>query len=309
MLPSAWAEEIDANEAVKRMVKRMFETRDQLVSGRCSIAGFSEFSRGRSFGDTEERMELVFDDRVPAFLIEDGMDSAFLANSEFQYHATHMRTHVERFPAGFNLSGRGSVLPFDIHLLGFVENPSKRIDRGELSYTQYKEWFAHAELLEIAKAREQLRIKVRLPRSASEAADIDRTYQLWLDPTRDYVTTRIEQLYSDRDGVIFRDEMLWEKVNNVWVITHFRQLNGRGAGGPSAKPALQWKLIWSDVNKKIPDSEFELESLPNPGREARIAGRFAQKIGDRDYGSLGVIQSREPKPEGDPDWSSLPPVE
>lgn len=298
----AHAEEIDAKEAIKRM----FETRDRLVSGRCSINGITEFSRGRSFGNSEERMQLVFDDRIPAYLLEDGIDSAFLVNPEFQYHARDMRTRVERYPAGFNMSGRGSVLPFDMHMLGLVMNPSKRIERGALNYQQYKEWFAHAEVLESAKVGDQLRLKVRLPRSASEAARIDETYQLWIDPTRDYVTTRIEQLYSDRDGVIFRDEMLWEKINGIWVIAYFRQLNGRG---PSSKPDIQWKLTWAEVNEKIPDDSFDLENLPNPGREAKVSGRLVKKIGDRSYGHLGTIQSREPKPEGDPDWSSLPSVE
>lgn len=301
----AGAEEIDAKEAIKRM----FETRDRLVSGRCSIDGFSpdrERTSRLSTPVSEDRLELVFDDRLPGYFLEEGLDSAFLETSEHQYSARAGRSVVVVDPTDLNIPERG-IIPFHIQSLGFYPEPTHRLQQWMSSHAALKEAFANAEILESEKEDTQWRIKVLLPRQ--EGAHYAVPMQLWLDPTRDYVTTRIEQLGADQKRLVARSEMLWARINDVWVMTHFREFGRR-----SDVPAISWKLAWTEVNEVIPESEFDLGNLPNPGRSAPMqAGYKRYSVSDSlrmiHWDSPRTIQSNAPKPEGDPDWSSLPPVE
>ncbi|RCS41019.1 hypothetical protein DTL42_20735 [Bremerella cremea] len=297
LLPSAWAEEIDAKEALKKMS----ETRDRLVSGRCSIAGFSEAlerTRITKGSISEDRLELVFDDRIPAYFLEDGLKSAFLETSEHQYSARDGRSFIVLNPTDLHVSERG-VVPFNVQTLGFSLGPASRLQQWMSNHALLKEAFANSEVLESEKGETLWRIKVLLPKQEENHYAV--TMQLWLDPSRDYVTTRIEQLGADRTRLVARSEMLWAKVNDVWVITNFREFRSQ-----SHSPFMNWKLTWTDVNEAIPESEFDLENLPNPGRSASIQAGYQRFRG---WGSLPTIHSNAPKPEGDPDWSSLPPVE
>ncbi len=286
---------LDAQAAIEKL----FESRDKMVSGRCSIAGVTDAKKGsRQRAVGEERLELVFDDRIPAYWIEEGLERAFLITPEFQYHATDSRSFVSRFTLGYNLRNRGGLLPFRPQSLGFYANPGWRQDVFDPTYDELKEWFQKAEILESEMQEDLHRIKVKLPRRHERDRDI--TMQLWLNPKQDYTTVRIEELYPDRAGYEFRSDMLWEKVNDVWVIAYFRQFQG-------FREKFTWKLSWTDVNQPIDESEFVVERIPNPGREASLFAERSLEGGES--GSLRPIISNLPQPEGEPDWDSVLPQE
>lgn len=293
VVPYCWiaAEEIDAKEALRKML----ETRDQLVSGRCWIVGYSSDGSLNHHEDPEDHLHLAFDNRIPAYFLEDGTDSAYLATAKNQYHAQGNRQRVRRYPIEFELSAIG-ILPFEMQSLGFSSDPSHTSARLNLSYAEWKAWFEKAEILESEQTGDQIRILVKLPRR--EDGHFDLPVQLWLDASRDFVTTRIEQRSVSRDGFVLRSEMLWEKQHGVWVISNFRQFRNER----EQQPRTSWKLTWAEVNEPIPENAFALENLPNPGRTATIEP-------DGRRGGWETIRSNVPGPEGDPDWSVLPPLE
>lgn len=293
LIPYSWiaAEEIDAKDALRKM----FETRDQLVSGRCWIVGYSSDGYPAHDEDPEDHLHLVFDNRIPAYFLEDGTDSAYLATAKNQYHAQGNRQRVRRYPIEFELSAIG-ILPFEMRSLGFSSDPSHTSGRRNLSYAEWKAWFEKAEILESEQTGDQIRILVKLPRP--EGGHYDLPVQLWLDASRDFVTTRIEQRFVSRDGFVFRSEMLWEKQHGVWVVSNFRQFRHVR----EQQPRTSWKLTWAEVNEPIPENAFALENLPNPGRTATLQ----TEKGPSDW---ETIRSNVPGPEGNPDWSVLPPVE
>lgn len=284
----AIAEEIDAKDALRKM----FETRDQLVSGRCWIAGYSEDGFRK---DPDDHFHLLFDDRIPGYFLEAGTESAYLATADHQYVAGSGRQRVRRIPIEHELY-LNDIQPIEIQSLGFSSDPGHQVRRDGLNYAEWKAWFEKAEILESEQTGDQIRILVKLPRR--EGAHFDLPVQLWLDASRDFVTTRIEKRSVSRDGFVLRSEMLWKKQHGVWVISNLRQFQHER----QQQPRTYWKLTWAEVNRPIPQNAFALEYLPKPGRTATLQTGANPRAWE-------TIQSNLPSPEGDPDWSVLPPLE
>jgi hypothetical protein len=237
----------DAREALTRSL----EQRLSLVSGECLITGSLQTA---TEVDTENSLLYTFDFSIPAFKIEDRHKGTFLRTNEFYFRMyQQQKKAIERSSSSEVPAARSGA--FDIRTIGLLYMPTIPVAIECVDFPHLMSRYLSSTDYEIHTESDSVHVSFvdRL-----EDAHFDSICHIWLDPTRDFVSTRFEVEHPQKPHeVIYRSEISWEKVDAVWVPIGLTQ-----SSGPSMPIySLDWKFDWKAVNSPLPGSTFESKSL------------------------------------------------
>lgn len=242
-------------------LQKSFETREKLVKGSCTITGVNHMRWNRSGPGPDTELKLKFDFSVPVFRIEEHGTGIYQRTKEYQYQTPGTRTVIYRMPLRQDIIR--DPIPFHLNALGFQAEPNASLrDIDYLDYASTRDRLLASEILEAEMEDGLLRIRLERPRVDGDHYAVQ--YQVWLDPSKEYLPTRIEEFGADPKRRLLYSDLTWKSIQGTWVPTSFKQ---------SFRNDMRWEFDWHRVNEALPESDFELDSFPLKGETIELRDR------------------------------------